>query len=600
MELDKYGVVSVKNIALLSFIDGLLTDEDVQEWVLELSTDRYRSPVFSPERSKFVFYKNDIPYYANRDRVYELYKEKKARDVQLKLKGHEKNLPIPVGTDRHLADFYPVQNELPAVYQVGRYRVPQSSTDLRKAQSRQLKAFLLFFEQILANYLAQLSKVRQLFSWDEHEDSTYFTQKVTGIANIEDLYSDYSNLESDLDRLIETESSMYERRNRFLDHLMARFCESFTEYSLFMYAIYKDEANVHLLADKRALLKNYPSASSQRHLGYDYRYPDKPDNLTGYQRRLYYLLGFDQIERKDLAGHRFGFVEDTDSDGKTIWQFVLKNDEGTETLYESIFCNSSELIEGLLDFSLTIGGNAENYRLDPTKGRQGLVRKCSDTALDEFIGHVTNDTYLPEVIAYFADIADNEGFHIIEHILLRRRTTEDPFMPVQLNLDEECDCVEVTDPYSFRASIYLPSWPRRFQNIEFRKYIENTLRREAPAHVFLKICWISHQDMQTLEEKYNAWSALLAGRPEKFAGCGYLMSASKHHYRSGQFKLAKPVGSKDSDTLGDYACSEALAALLQTMHAMSNVYPLARMYDCGEMDGETPPLTLNKTRIGTF
>lgn len=602
MALAEEGVVAVKNIALLSFIDGLLTNEVVQQWVLELSTDRYRTPVFSPERSKFVFYKNDIPYYANRQRVYAIYEEKKARAIHPKLKGHEKNLPIPVGVDRHLADYYPVQNELPSVYRVGRQRVAQSDSDLRKAQSRQLKAFMLFFEQILANYLAQLGKVRHLFSWDDSEASTYFTRAVTGIANIDELYVDFSSLENDLERLIESETVMYERRNRFLDHLMARFCESFTEYSLFMYAIYKDrdEANTLLLADKRALLQNYPAASAQRHLGYDYRYPQDVDNLTGYQRRLYYLLGFTELQRRDLAGHRFKVIEGVDGDGEHGWQFVLRKAGDSMNLYESIFCSSEALSEALLDFSLTIGGDSGNYQFDSIKGRKGLVRKCSDVAENEFIGHVTDDAHLPEVIAYFAQIAANEGFHLIEHILLRKRTTIDPFMPVQLNAPGRCDCVEVSDPYSFRASVYLPAWPRRFQNIEFRKFIEDTLRREAPAHLFLKVCWISHQDMQLLEEKYDAWSLQLAERPQKFAGCGYQQGAGKHHYRSGQMKLPEAAGNEAGDMLGDYAYRDALAELIETMHTMANVYPLARMYDCGEMDGDTPPLTLNRTRIGTF
>ena len=37
-----------------------------------------------------------------------------------------------------------------------------------------MKAYLLFFEQILANYMAQLGRVRDLFSWKEVEDEPGF------------------------------------------------------------------------------------------------------------------------------------------------------------------------------------------------------------------------------------------------------------------------------------------------------------------------------------------------------------------------------------------------------------------------------------------
>ncbi len=110
---------------------------------------------------------------------------------------------------------------------------------------------------------------------------------------------------------------------------------------------------------------------------------------------------------------------------------------------------------------------------------------------------------LPEVLGYFSAYFASEGFHVIEHILLRKRTNVDPFLSIQLNAPGECDCPEVREPYSFRATVLLPSWPKRFRDLKFRRFVEDTLRAEAPAHVFLRICWISHFQMKSFEQCYG-------------------------------------------------------------------------------------------------
>ncbi|VAW60327.1 FIG00613413: hypothetical protein [hydrothermal vent metagenome] len=593
MDMQEQGVVSIKNISLLSFIDGLLFSHE--PWILTLSTDKFRSPVFTPERSKFVFYKNDIPYYANRKKVYELYAEKKLRFLRNKLKGHESDLPVPIGVDKSLARYYPVQNELPMNYQVGQIRVKESASNLRKAQSNQLKAYLLFFEQLLANYLSQLANVRQLFSWESTTPlQSYFSQLVSGIANIEDVYIDYANLQSDIDDIGETDLQAQERRNRFLDHLLARFCEDFTDYSMIMYRLYNEGAASYLIDDKEALLKNYPAASSRRHVAYDYRYPDDKNNLSGYQTRLYYLLGFHDVERKNLAAERIHIESDTNDDGNTCWYFVVKDKTNTDNIFKSKCCESEESIKILLDFTLQTGCHLSNYNIDEVENEWQFIRRCSDESKDEAIGYIPNVNDLDEVITFFGEYGNMEGFHLFEHILFRKRTTADPFMPVQLNASDECDCVSVNEPYSFRASIVLPAWSIRFQNLEFRKYIEEVLRSEAPAHVLLKICWISHTEMQELEQSYDVWSKNLAGIKNHLGGCAYEQSV-KAYQRTGQFELAQPLTGGNDES---YQIS--LQALIDKLHNLTNIHPLARMYDCAEMDGDTPPLTLNKTRIGTF
>ncbi len=90
-----------------------------------------------------------------------------------------------------LGDYYSIQNDFPAVYGIGEGDLPDDVSDLRKAQMMQLRGYLMFFDQLLANYLSQLQHIRQLFSFphpaslsDQH---TYFLNTITTIPEMDKL-----------------------------------------------------------------------------------------------------------------------------------------------------------------------------------------------------------------------------------------------------------------------------------------------------------------------------------------------------------------------------------------------------------------------------
>jgi len=580
--MDVPEVVAVKDISLLSFIDAVKRAQ--QKWILQLATGQFRSPRFSAALSRVTFYKNGLPYFANPVVVESLLKEKLAAQIETRLKEHDNDLAVPVGEDRALQDYYPVQNELPKTYHAGTVTTPASATNLRKAQSRQLKAWMLFFEQMLANYLSQLANIHELFSWQSGSGKTYFTQQVTGIADIEALYINYADLPNSLQQIIESDSAAEERKNRFLDHLLARFCESFTDYGLLMYNLDGDFTQQRLIADKRAFLQDYPRLSQQRGQGFDYRHPEDTDNLSGYQRRVYRLLGIDEPLRHNLSWHGFAIVRADE----TAWRFVLK-DADNQLLFNSIPCDTRDRIEALLDLALGLGGCSVNYRKS-ADAHYELLRRCSEKSEPEVLGATVSLESLETVLGLFMAYTNAEGFHVIEHALLRRRSLGSAFMPPQFNSEDECRSVEVSDPYSFRFSIFLPAWPRRFRDLRFRQFVEDTLRLEAPAHTQPRICWLSHTQMQALETAYNRWALLLAQQQRLVANCAE--SEDTLPDSSGQYPLP------DEETFGAY--DEALTALIDVMHAMTTVYPLARLHDCEHIDTSTPPVTLNNTILGTF
>ncbi|HXB95930.1 MAG TPA: hypothetical protein VNU70_12255, partial [Puia sp.] len=63
-----------------------------------------------------------------------------------------------------LGTYYSIQKDFPEVYGIGAGGLPASATVSRKAHAMQFKGYLLFFEQLMADFLAQLAGIRQVLS----------------------------------------------------------------------------------------------------------------------------------------------------------------------------------------------------------------------------------------------------------------------------------------------------------------------------------------------------------------------------------------------------------------------------------------------------
>ncbi|WP_248798716.1 hypothetical protein [Pseudomonas sp. MWU13-2105] len=73
--------------------------------------------------------------------------------------------PLPYGRYRNIEDYYSIQNTFPDTYGIGPNSLQSDLPDPRVASSRQLKGYLLVFDQLLANQFSQLAHVGELFSF---------------------------------------------------------------------------------------------------------------------------------------------------------------------------------------------------------------------------------------------------------------------------------------------------------------------------------------------------------------------------------------------------------------------------------------------------
>jgi hypothetical protein len=304
--MDLPEVVAIKSFKLLRYISGKKPEEAA--WTMPIRS--LRAPRLSRGKSKMIFYKGFLPFMGKEDDVRKEFVKRIQNSRRFRKVGHKDDIDLPTGRYRELEDYFPVQNDFPVTYGIGNLGLPDSVSDARKAQAKQMKAYLLIFEQILANYLAQLAGVGKLFSSNQTIDrrtltingKSYFSQALKDIDGLEDLLR-FANYHDDLQLLVEDEKLFSERRNKILDHLIARFCEEMTDYSLLVrHHLGESEGSRRLISDKEALLFDYAALSRDRGKAFDYRFrlPTDDDNkesvwnttnISGLKLRIARLIG---------------------------------------------------------------------------------------------------------------------------------------------------------------------------------------------------------------------------------------------------------------------------------------------------------------------
>jgi hypothetical protein len=271
--------------------------------------------------------------------------------------------PMPQGQYRNVWPYYSLQNDLPAIYGVNAHGIPRSATPVEKGRAKQLKAYLVLLEQIIANSTYNLQHVRELFSADTASRKSYWwqllgkesVQDITAVFQvravisnkldeIERLEEERNNAildsKEELDRKIkllaeevedgkrfgieewvrrEIEREIYpefddypNRKGRVLDHLLGLYGERLPQNSLRGFADYYDpgELEYALVEHKAALLENIVEWTRDRASGFDYSVPswNKPppregesSNCSGLQLRIGQLLGFERNYSRSLT-----------------------------------------------------------------------------------------------------------------------------------------------------------------------------------------------------------------------------------------------------------------------------------------------------------
>lgn len=312
--MDLPGVIAVKKIQIANVAEDN-TDKIPSvsvKWCLDLAFDKGYIPRLSTELSGITYYKELLPYIANEKEVEELLEELRDSDRPQKLINPILDIEAPKGEFKDITSYVSAQDEFPLVYGIGPAGLPTTASNERKAQAKQLKGFLMFFDQLLTDYLTQLNGVKELFSMNGERngfgdfviDKTYFSQSlVPDVTDATDLLVDPALYPFNLKKITEGPELFDQRRNRFLDHLMARFSEQFTDYAMIVYRLTGKKAAKELLIDKLEMLNAYPEISSGRFKAFNYQdtcHLWDIGNASGFERRVSLLNGLAYKTASDL------------------------------------------------------------------------------------------------------------------------------------------------------------------------------------------------------------------------------------------------------------------------------------------------------------
>ncbi|MHC9089477.1 YegP family protein [Tenacibaculum sp. IMCC1] len=455
------GVKLIKDISV-GFCDENIVQEN--KWVVCIDPDK--KPVLC-EKSTFNFSKGFLPLNLNYDRVDEYLKQLKEDEIESQqIADEDKVLSLPKGSSIGANEYTTIQNDFPDTYGIGQEGLAVHVTNERKAKAKQLKAYLTFFDQILATYFKHLSEVKTLLSISGQETRTFFTQAIKDIKDFDELISEYPQSNDDeLTKLLFNQfDNNVERRNSILDHLLARFAERFGEYTFIMKALYGTATDEIVLLNKEAFLKDYKVISSEKGLAFNY-YKQNQDklwytnNVSGFQKRIARLMGISNEKRRYLTETSVDIYEVSEGSNRYRWR--LKDTNGNILLsatenYAKKVLAIEELYFAVLQIVQTKEKDIkEAFEEDITNNMQiGFIRihestpskpsipvkysfdvinpekpkSSSDYIIAKQYKYYTNINDLKEalleIISFLKKDFTEEGMFLVEHMLLRPDVTE--------------------------------------------------------------------------------------------------------------------------------------------------------------------------------
>ena len=425
------GVLGVRDLQLTNYINGIAYTRG-ESWCLPL-TDGYR-PTLDFDNAQISFVKGPLPQGANRQTAIQQYREERLARTKAKLKPEQLDIAIKEGQYRDIQDYLSIQYEFPNVYGIADVGLRPSDPIERRIKAEQLQAYLFFFDQILVNFLAQLANVRELFSFRSDasthriansKNRTYFTQLISEVPGAKELIRNVYNCagneqdsnepedyEEYLNWITEDASTYNTRRNLFLDHLLSRFAESFSEYVLLMFDVNGERVNEEaFIEDKSRFLNDYPEISRDRGKGFQYAFlssspdPSSPAqstiwdtyNVSGFKHRVSRLLGIKDITRRTLSHCLIDRVD-------RGWAFAIQD---TKNL-----CNNDEkLLQSQRVFDSESEAKNEGHRVLALSEDSRTIERLTFQAISFRSGE--NTATLPE--EYGFQIRDPETLEVLAY-----------------------------------------------------------------------------------------------------------------------------------------------------------------------------------------
>lgn len=518
---------------------------------------------------------------------------------------------LPKSSFRDINTYYSIQNTFPEQYGVGADTIEDHSQPVKIAQSRQLKGYLTLFDQVLANQFSQLANISKLFSFknsvcgapsdeetfyavkDKYQQKhleypvpykmfspSYFYQSLYNVPHIKPLlkdnktfsYSTGNESETELKekswfeyqqdpynpyifglmKIMEEEDTNLERRNKLLNHLLARHGESPKVIdSIIDDTIYTGDKRKDQIIVKSLYLQNLGLLSYNRQKAYNFltaqtteRKPDETffqmkekhfqyinehttdfvfkseelnkkekihqndfNNFSGIELKLNLLFGLKNIYSNFINAQFESLKSNPESTDSNVYMTVQKTLWFIEKRKGSIFLETALLLKSLF-FNLqiikenqenTVLYQSENLDFQTISQLNNVLNTSSETVLDQEL----QNGYLSFSGTQFAFTSETESIIENQKEFIKSKVSNYAF---RISIASGDGSVSMNSKvFKKDLLILFPDFVPAFQTKEFKQRLKQFLKISLPVNVSFKCVFINSQDFGAFILNYINW-----------------------------------------------------------------------------------------------
>lgn len=415
---------------------------------------------------------------------------------------------VPSGTDRHLSSYLSVQNQFPNVYGINAYGLPEQSSVARRARAKQLKGYLMPFDQLMADYFAQLAFLRELFSVRAGgERTSYAVQSLrTIVPDVAPLLG--PGYEAGLAAVTALADPVEQRRGAIIDLLLSLYAEALSAHPRSGRDCGTGVSEGASIRARQALLARMVAATRDRGQGFDYLRRDRRHNEAGMLIRCRIELGI--LDSADTPEPASG-VEVTDDPATATLGEALEPE--TASLVERFFIPIDGMIEETGDGAETRSlagmrvpaallpglGRQDAYRIGILPGENTVHVACRGNGdgwwmIGRYPRISAAAAAIRALVAACGGNRNRNRIHIVEHVLLRYAAAPSG---------------TPGNAYSFRITAVIEADDDEIADANWRDQVTAIVRANTPAHIVAECLFLDRSGMSSFLACYEPWLAAL-------------------------------------------------------------------------------------------
>ncbi len=447
---------------------------------------------------------------------------------------YEEFFSLPQGHWHDVKQYYSIQNQYPNVYGINAFGLPDDASETRQAQARQLKGYLLVYDQLLADFFAQLAHAKDLYSIDRLPQTYFYQYLIASVPDVAPLLGpDY---ESGLPRIVAGQDQFADRRNRFLDFLLALYAEKLDASSISSQVAQNGlhvPAGARLIQAKLALLHHLVASTHDRGRGFDYLASPAAHTPAGMEIKCRIQLGIDVSNHRPLIDSLDEFALEVveSSAAASVGGTVTHHSDYIDEHFQPVTSSAAKterpadqpsqrvqmipLLRGqrVTEEFLRVAGSIENFRLGSLPGDDAVAVVCKSatgTGWHSVLKSADLESARGDAYALVDTVQTvnrhRQQLYIVEHALLR-------FGRSQPNRDAQEDSRDAPDfVYSFTITAVVSTSTNAASDQDYQAAVRDVIRQNAPAHIAVVYCFLDLQQMRLFESLYWSWRRALRQR----------------------------------------------------------------------------------------